>query len=115
MPETSQTRRLGVGDAAPALHLSDSAGRLVAINPDEHRATVVVFTSNGCPYALAWHDRIQDVARDYAARGVRVLQINANDSARYPRDSLEAMKARVDAGEFATPYLHDSSQEVARA
>ena len=62
-----------------------------------------MFTCNHCPYALAWHERIQDVARDYADRGVRVLQINSNDAAKYPRDSLEAMKARVDAGEFASP------------
>ncbi len=46
---------------------------------------------------------------------MRVLQINANDAVRYPHDSLEAMKARVDAGEFAGPYLHDETQEVARS
>ena len=56
-------------------------------------ATVVVFTCNHCPYALAWQDRIAQVARDYADRGVRVLAINANDADRYPRDSFEAMKA----------------------
>jgi hypothetical protein len=46
---------------------------------------------------------------------VRTLQINANDAARYPRDSPAAMAARVGAGEFAGPYLRDESQEVARA
>ena len=60
-------------------------------------------------------ERLQDVARDYADRGVRFLQINANDAVKHPRDSLEAMKTRVDAGEFATPYLHDETQEVAEA
>jgi len=100
---------------ALAFTLPDTSGSPVSLHEDGAAAAVVVFTCNHCPYALAWHERIQDVARDYAARGVRVLQINANDSARYPRDSLEAMKARVDAGEFATPYLHDESQEVARA
>src|SRR3954471_1073030 len=114
MPETSQTRRLGVGDAAPALHLSDSAGRLVAINPDEHRATVVVFTSNGCPYALAWHDRIQEVARDYAARGVLLVQVVSNDAEQQPLDSLESMAARVERGEVAGSYLRDEDQSAAR-
>jgi hypothetical protein len=76
---------------------------------------VVVFTCNHCPYALAWHDRLQAVARDYADRGVRTLQINANDAARYPQDSLEAMATRVGRGEFAGPYLHDATQEVARS
>jgi len=55
------------------------------------------------------------VARDYRGRGVRTLQISSNDARRYPRDSPAAMAARVDAGEFAGPYLHDATQEVARA
>jgi hypothetical protein len=74
----------------------------------------VVFTCNHCPYALAWHDRIQDAARDYGDRGVRFLQINANDAERYPRDSLEAMQDRVAAEDWPMPYLHDATQEVAR-
>ena len=94
--------------------LPDTDGNPVPLSVDGE-VSVVVFTCNHCPYALAWHDRIQDVARDYADRGVRVLQINANDAVKYPRDSVEAMKARVDAGEFASPYLHDETQEVARA
>jgi hypothetical protein len=76
---------------------------------------VIVFTCNHCPYALAWHDRIADVARDYADRGVRLLAINANDADRYPRDSLDAMRARVGAEQWPMPYLHDASQDVARA
>jgi peroxiredoxin len=76
---------------------------------------VVVFTCNHCPYALAWQDRLEQVARDYAERGVAVLAINANDSERYPRDSYEAMQARVAAEDWPMPYLHDESQEVARA
>ena len=100
---------------ALAFTLPDTAGSPVALHEDGARAAVVVFTCNHCPYALAWHDRIQAVARDYADQGVRVLQINANDAHRYPKDSPAAMKARVEAGEFASPYLFDESQEVARA
>ncbi len=95
--------------------LPDTDGRDTALDAAGAAATVVVFTCNHCPYALAWHERINDVARDYADRGVRVLQVNSNDAARYPRDSLDAMRERVAAGEFATPYLHDESQAVARA
>jgi len=76
---------------------------------------VVVFTCNHCPYALAWHDRIAQAARDYADRGVRFLAINSNDSVRYPRDSYAAMQARVGAEQWPMPYLHDATQEVARA
>lgn len=77
--------------------------------------TAVVFTCNHCPYALAWHDRLLAVARDYEGRA-RILLINPNDAKRYPRDSFEAMKARVEAdGGWPAPYLHDRTQDVARA
>jgi hypothetical protein len=47
---------------------------------------------------------------------VKMLAINPNDAERYPRDSLEAMRARVEAGEFdGVPYLRDETQEVAHA
>jgi predicted DCC family thiol-disulfide oxidoreductase YuxK len=77
-------------------------------------AKVVIFTCNHCPYARAWHDRLQDVARDYADR-VGFVQISSNDGTRYPKDSFEMMEERVAADEFATPYLYDESQAVARA
>jgi peroxiredoxin len=103
-----------IGEQAPRFELPDTAGALH--QPEGSPATVVVFTCNHCPYALAWHDRLMAVAGDYAQQGVRMLAINPNDAERYPRDSLEAMRARVDGGEFdGVPYLRDESQEVARA
>lgn len=95
--------------------LPDTDGTPVSLSDGPAPATVVVFTCNHCPYALAWHERIQDVVRDYAPAGVRVLQINPNDAERYPRDSVEAMRERVANREFAGPYLRDETQEVARA
>ena len=98
---------------SPLKALPDTDGNRHA--PDGAAATVVVFTCNHCPYALAWQDRIAQAARDYADRGVRFLAINSNDSERYPRDSYEAMQQRVAAEEWPLPYLHDATQEVARA
>ena len=105
---------LAIGAPAPAFTLPDTNGAPTPRSDGPAAATVVVFTCNHCPYALAWHERIQAVARDYGDRGVRTLQINANDARRFPHDSIEAMAARVDGGEFAGPYLHDETQEVAR-
>jgi peroxiredoxin len=104
---------VAIGQVAPSFELPDTAGRLVS--SDGAPATVVVFTCNHCPYALAWHERIMAAARDYAGRGVRFLAVNSNDAERYPRDSLEAMRRRVAEEDWPLPYLHDESQEVARA
>ena len=107
---------LAIGDPAPGLELPDTAGEVHALpTPGEAPATVVAWTCNHCPYALAWHERLQAVARDFAGRGVAFLQVNSNDAERYPADSPGAMRARVDAGEFAGPYLWDETQEAARA
>jgi peroxiredoxin len=105
---------IAIGEPAPTFALPDTEGALH--HPGGAPATVVVFTCNHCPYALAWHERIVEVARDYAGRGVRTLAINPNDAERYPRDSPEAMRERVRRGDFdGVPYLHDESQGVARA
>ena len=106
---------IAIGEPAPAFNLPDTTGGQVSPGENGTRATVIVFTCNHCPYALAWHDRIAQAARDYAAQGVRFLAINANDSERYPRDSYEAMQRRVEHEGWPMPYLHDASQEVARA
>jgi peroxiredoxin len=106
---------ISIGARAPDFDLPDTNGGSWSVADTSAPATVVVFTCNHCPYALAWHDRILDVARDYAERGVRVLAVNSNDAGRYPRDSLQAMKDRVAREDWPIPYLHDGTQEVARS
>jgi peroxiredoxin len=104
-----------VGQPAPAAQLPDTEGTTHSVGPaDGTPATVIVFTCNHCPYALAWHDRLVAAARDYGDRGVRFLMVNSNDAERYPRDSYEAMQARVAEEDWPFPYLHDESQQVAR-
>jgi hypothetical protein len=112
MSEAEQER----GRPAPPLALPDTAGeiRLLPAGPGEAAATVVVWTCNHCPYALAWHDRLVEVAEDYAERGVRFLAVNSNDAERYPADGPDEMRARFERERWPFPYLFDESQEAAR-
>ena len=99
-----------IGDRAPAFALPDTDGVERALETP----AVVVFTCNHCPYALAWHDRIAGAARDYP--DVHFFAINPNDAERYPRDSADAMRERVERERgWPMPYLRDESQDVARA
>jgi len=104
---------IGIGDLAPDFTLPDTDGAEHSL-AGSGQPTVVTFTCNHCPYALAWHDRLLDAARDYAGR-VRFLLVNPNDAERYPADSFDAMRERVQAdGGWPVPYLRDESQEAAR-
>ena len=105
-----------LGDAAPELALPDVGGEETRLpEPGEAPATVVIWTCNHCPYARGWHDRLTEAAREYGRRGVLFFAVNSNDAERYPSDSPAAMADSYDAAEWGMPYLHDESQEVARA
>ena len=76
---------------------------------------MLVVTCCHCPYVVAWNPRLRAAAEDYAGRGVRFLGIHANDAARYPADSLEAIQRFVRDQSWPYPQLHDEDQSVARA
>ena len=107
---------LAPGDTVPPFTLPDTEGEQHAVPGDEPAAaTVLIVSCNHCPYVVAWNPRLRAAAEDYAPRGVRFLAIHPNDAARYPADSLERMRRFVRENDWPIPYLHDESQDVARA
>lgn len=81
----------------------------------EREVVVVIFSCNHCPYVRAWEDRMVKIQADYAGKGVQIVAINANDATKYPDDSFSKMKERAREKNFNFPYLHDESQQIARA
>jgi peroxiredoxin len=79
------------------------------------KGTVIVFICNHCPYVLAVIDRLVADARALMAEGVGFAAICSNDAATYPDDSFPNMKLFAQRHALPFPYLHDESQEVARA
>ena len=106
---------LAIGDTAASFTLPSAGGGDTTVNPAGHAATVVIWTCNHCPYAIAWHERIQQVIRDYADKDVLVYQLNANDAEKYPDDDFDHMKARFAAGDFAGDYLRDEDQAFSKS
>ncbi len=80
---------------------------------------------NHCPTANAYEQRIIDLHKDYAAKGVAVVAINPNDPKAVRLDELgytdlqddfESMKLRAKERNFQFPYLYDGdAQQAARA
>jgi len=77
--------------------------------------TLVMFICNHCPYVKAVIDRIVRNATELEALGVRTVAISSNDATIYPDDSFHNMKRFAEQHGFTFPYLHDESQNVARA
>jgi thiol-disulfide isomerase/thioredoxin len=103
-----------LGWQAPDFDLPGTDGRRYRLTElAGARGTVVAFICNHCPYVKAVLPRLVRDARELAARGVKVIAINANDAVAYPDDSFERMVEI--AGEWPFPYLHDETQQTARA
>jgi peroxiredoxin len=77
--------------------------------------TLVVFTCNHCPFAKKWESRIIELGNDYAAKGIGVVAINANDPKVAPDDSYEAMQHRAKEKGMEFPYVVDATSNIARA
>jgi peroxiredoxin len=78
-------------------------------------ALVLIFSSNRCPTAKAYAERMNALQRDFGPRGVQVLAINSNDPNLQPDESYPRMVERAAEDGYAFPYLVDAGQTVARA
>jgi hypothetical protein len=76
---------------------------------------VLVFSSNRCPTAKAYTERLNRLVADYGPRGVQLVLINSNDPHLYPEESYERMCSLSKEMGYTFPYLFDAGQHVARA
>jgi peroxiredoxin len=79
------------------------------------KGTLIAFICNHCPYVKAVIGRLVRDAKDLKAARIGVAAICSNDADTYPEDSFANMKDFAVKHGFSFPYLHDSSQEIARA
>ena len=77
--------------------------------------TLVVFTCNHCPFAKMWETRIVELGNTYAAKGIGVVAVNANDPAVAADDSYDKMIERAKERGMQFPYVVDATSNVARA
>ncbi len=103
------------GWPAPDFELLDTSGTRQTLDSLRGpNGLLLMFICNHCPYVKAVIDRICRDARELQSMGVGVAAIMSNDPADYPEDSFENMQKLARAQDFSFPYLHDTTQEVAR-
>ncbi len=110
----SETKELQKGDSAPAFNLKNIDGKMVRLDQFEGKIVVVIFMCNHCPYVKLKMQEIAQLQNEYAAKGVVIIGINANDPTNYPDDDFSHMQAV--AKQFGYRYyLVDEIQDIARA
>lgn len=98
------------GDVAPPWRARDFAGQPVEFPAvAEGKPAVVVFWATWCGYCKAFMPYLDDIQRDYAAHGVKIVTINAKedgngDPRAYMRGLGFAPIAVADGDEIAAAY-----------
>ena len=107
---------LDIGEKAPAFSLPATDGKTYSLQDFANAPyAVVFFTCNHCPYVTGSDEITRATAEKYADKGVVFLAINSNDTAAHPDDDFDHMVTRMEEHRFPWVYLHDASQDVARA
>ena len=114
---SSERATLPVGAPGPAFEglLGTDAKRYGFSSFIDRDLLVLIFSSNRCPTAKAYGERMNALQLEYGPRGVQLLAINANDPHLYPDESFDRMVERVAEDGYRFPYLADDGQRVATA
>jgi len=102
-----------VGDKASDFKLQNVDEKYISLSDyAEAKGFVIVFTCNGCPYAIAYQDRLIELDTKYKTLGYPVVAINPNNTEIKPEDDLKSMKKRAEKKGYTFPYLKDANYEV---
>ncbi len=97
------------GQAIEDFTLNDSLGAKRSLSEwKDSQAIVVVFLGTECPLAKLYGKRLAEIDRQYAARGVQVIGINANQ-----QDTLQEMTGYARKHGIEFPLLKDAGARVA--
>jgi len=121
-----ELKPLAIGAAAPDFILPGVDGKTYTLADfADSKFLIVAFTSNHCPTAQAYEERLKKIVDDYRSKGVAVVAIQPNsakglrlDELGYTElgDSFADMKVRAKEKAFNFPYVDDGeTQKTAKA
>lgn len=119
--EHAEPVTLGINQPAPEFNLKGTDGKFYSLNSfSKAKVLVVIFSSNHCPTAQAYEDRIITITRDYQSQGVNIVMISSNSIEALNLselgytdlgDTYEEMTIRVKDKKYNFPYLYDSDDQ----
>jgi peroxiredoxin len=114
----ADSKPLALGATAPlaTVKLKNPDGKTTSIAEAKGaKGTLVVFTCNHCPFAMAWEERIVELGNSYSKKGVGVVLVNSNDPSIAEHDTPDKIGARAKERKMQFPYVIDEGSTVARA
>ena len=107
---------LEIGAKAPDFNLKGVDGKMHSLaDYGDKKVVAVIVSCNHCPTVVQYEDRMVDIQRDYADKGVQFIAINGNETDGHPTDDFDHMVERAEQKGFNFPYLRDDTQDVIRA
>jgi peroxiredoxin len=106
---------LTLGTRASVFSLPCATGGAFSLKDFAGKPLLVMFICNHCPFVKHVQEGLASLVKEYQARGIAAVGINANDWSHYPDDAPEQMAREVKRYGYTFPYLYDESQEVAKA
>ncbi len=107
---------LQIGERAPDFRLPATDGKTYALDDfAADLALVIFFTCNHCPYVTGSDESTRETVEKFAPHGVRFVAINSNSKNTYAEDEFPHMVERMREEKFPWIYLHDATQDIARA
>lgn len=104
------------GASAPDFRLPATDGNTYSLADfAKSPALVIFFTCNHCPFVINSDELTRRSAEQFAKRGAKFVAINSNSANTYREDDFDSMVARMKTHQFPWLYLHDESQDIARA
>ena len=98
-----------IGATIEDFSLPDVDGKERSLNSLKgKKGTVLIFVAVQCPVSNAYNERMEKLAQDFAARGISVIGINANNT-----ESAEAVKNHASSNKLTFPILKDPANKIA--
>lgn len=114
MPETPSTM-LELGTTLPSFSLPDYNGKTVTdADFKGSNALLVAFICKHCPFVRHIRSEFARFAKEYEAKGLKVVAIMSNSVEEFPEDGPEGMKQEAAEAGYVFPYLYDEDQKVAK-
>ena len=113
----TESTMLELGTVAPDFALSDAVSGKTVKRDDfkGKKGLLVLFICAHCPYVKHIEKSLGKLGADYAGKPLAIVAISANDAENYPEDNPAGLKKQAKENGFTFPYLHDESQNVAKA